>query len=137
MYASMHRGLCKYIHSHIQYIHTCISVRIDTYMHSYCLYFVLYLTTCKVPRIVQTIQRRSHCDKPREKRQDFRQRMDAAKRLVKIVERTDGGSHSTAKDQCSQMHGVGLWPSSPGEQEGHSEPEIEEDDESQLDWADD
>ena len=34
------------------------------------------------------------------------------------------------------MHGVGLWPSSPGKQEGHSEPEIEEDDESQLDWAD-
>jgi len=68
MHKCMQACIGFYVNTYIlTYIHTCIRVRRDTHMHSYCLYFVLYLTTCKVPRIVQTIQRRSLCDEGKDK----------------------------------------------------------------------
>src|SRR5688572_28679897 len=70
------------------YIHTCI----HTYIHTYRIYIVLYLSIYIAPLAVHTNQRRSQCERPREKKEVFRQRKEALGPPDNKQERVKGGS---------------------------------------------
>src|SRR5688572_9098528 len=75
--------------------YTCIHkhAHIYTYVRTYILYcIVLYLSIYIAPLAVHTNQRRSQCERPREKKEVFRQRKEALGPPVNKQERVKGGS---------------------------------------------
>ena len=70
-------------------------------------YIVLYLGFSEVPLAVQTNQRRSQCEGPREKRQDLRERKDAAVPPVRIAERKKGERSFHSEKSLQGKLGIG------------------------------
>src|SRR5688572_4801887 len=75
--------------------YTCIHkhAHIYTYVRTYILYcIVLYLSIYIASLAVHTNQRRSQCERPKEKKEVFRQRKEALGPPVNKQERVKGGS---------------------------------------------